>query len=95
MWVIQIVIRVTDSIVLLSRCQVVESIHAKLFKNGDFNGSSKIRDITFEEERQTVAVSIMLNRTVMYLLKEILLSMSLVMFYDPVVNQPIEANVPF
>lgn len=40
----------------------VESFNAKFFEDGDYSGSSKVKDIVFDKERQAVSIPILLKR---------------------------------
>lgn len=60
-WVIQILLRITYSVVFLEVLILLNQLTLN-FENGNFNGSAKIRDIVFKEEGQIVIIPIVLNR---------------------------------
>lgn len=66
----------------------VESINVKFFERGDLTGSRKIKEIVFEEERQTVAILIVLNNT------DVPIELESAVIPDRcVINQATESNV--
>lgn len=42
--------------------------NSKFFENSELRGSTKVREVAFQEERQIVTVPIVLNKTDIYLL---------------------------
>lgn len=46
--------------------KIVESTNTKFFENGDLSGNTEVREEVFEEDRQTVTVTVVLNRTCAY-----------------------------
>lgn len=43
--------------------KIAELVNTKFFENGDNNGNSRVRNLVFEEESQTISVHIILEMT--------------------------------
>lgn len=68
--------------------KIFDSITTKFFKNGDFSASTKLRKFVFEEEKRTMTVPIVLNRTNVPVEPK-----PFVIPNNPIFNQHVEPNI--